>query len=93
MKSNTLEWVLTSPPKLHTFAIAPKIITTNKEYLSYRNGSYVNKEIVFSKIENYTHLNNSQKEFMNYFDDIEKDVTLELNVFLNPKIINNITIK
>jgi len=84
IKSNTLEWVLTSPPKLHTFAIAPKIITTNKDYLNYRKGSYINKDIVTSKIENHSYLYNNQKEIFE-----GSDLSLEVNVFLNPKIINN----
>jgi heme/copper-type cytochrome/quinol oxidase subunit 1 len=84
IKSNTLEWVLTSPPKLHTFAIAPKIITTNKDYLNYRKGAYINKDIVTSKIENHSYLYNNQKEIFE-----GSDLSLEVNVFLNPRIINN----
>mgnify|MGYP002783561306 CR=1 FL=1 len=38
-KVDSLEWVLNSPPELHTFAVAPKIFTTSRKYLVYKYGS------------------------------------------------------
>jgi len=39
IKTTSLEWTLTSPPAAHTFAVAPKIITTAKHYRDYRWGA------------------------------------------------------
>ena len=35
-KVDTLEWVLDSPPLLHTFVVSPKIITTSSKYFLYK---------------------------------------------------------
>jgi len=43
-KTYSLEWVLSSPVKMHTFLIIPKLITSNKYYFYYKiNGIWVNK--------------------------------------------------
>jgi len=39
IKTTSLEWTLPSPPPAHTFAVAPKIITTAKHYRDYRWGA------------------------------------------------------
>jgi len=43
IKVKTLEWTLPSPPPAHTFAIAPKSISTSKKYLEYRKGARLYK--------------------------------------------------
>lgn len=43
IKTSTLEWLTTSPPKLHTFVVPPAIITPSNEYYSYRPGCFVYK--------------------------------------------------
>jgi len=43
IKTTSLEWTLPSPPPAHTFAVAPKIITTAKHYADYRWGAVSKK--------------------------------------------------
>jgi cytochrome c oxidase subunit I len=43
IKTTSLEWTLPSPPPAHTFAVAPKIITTAKHYSEYRWGAVEKK--------------------------------------------------
>lgn len=40
-KVDSLEWVLNSPPELHTFVVSPKIVTTSKKYFQYRYGKNI----------------------------------------------------
>lgn len=35
-KVDSLEWVLNSPPELHTFVVSPKVFTTSKKYFFYK---------------------------------------------------------
>ena len=35
-KVDTLEWVLDSPPLLHTFVVSPKVVTTSNKYFLYK---------------------------------------------------------
>lgn len=48
IKTTSLEWTLPSPPPAHTFAVAPKMITTAKHYAEYRWGA-VEKKSTYSK--------------------------------------------
>lgn len=78
-KSSTLEWVLTSPPELHTFVLAPKIITTNPDYLTYRRGAFLDKQISTSKIKMF------RKRYVP--TKIRVDVAVvNINVIYNPRI-------
>lgn len=80
-KAYSLEWVLTSPPKLHTFVVAPKIITTNDDYVIYRRGAFIDKQLTTSKIKIYN-VNIPKKNLAH-----EKEVYLtDLRVFYNPRI-------
>ena len=54
-KVDTLEWVLDSPPKFHTFEVSPKIYTTSKNYYQYRY------QINYSEIETNPIYNKSWK--------------------------------
>jgi heme/copper-type cytochrome/quinol oxidase subunit 1 len=48
IKTTSLEWTLPSPPPAHTFAVAPKMITTAKHYAEYRWGA-VQKKTNYTK--------------------------------------------
>jgi len=41
-KVDSLEWVLNSPPELHTFIVSPKIVTTSDKYFFYKYSSKTN---------------------------------------------------
>ena len=53
IKTTSLEWTLPSPPPAHTFAVAPKIITTAKHYADYRWGAVKSK---FKSLHQYKYL-------------------------------------
>jgi cytochrome c oxidase subunit I len=61
IKTTTLEWVLTSPPLLHTFVVPPKLFTTGKHYLDYRWNAVMNKK------RKYIPLYLGKKETENHF--------------------------
>jgi len=44
IKNSTLEWVLTSPPKLHTFNIPVFIVSSDNSYFNYKAGVILSKE-------------------------------------------------
>ena len=44
IKTSTLEWVLTSPPKLHTFNIPVFVISSDFKYFYYKSGIILSKE-------------------------------------------------
>jgi hypothetical protein len=71
--------VLTSPPELHTFVLAPKIITTNKDYLTYRRGAFLDKQISTSKIKMF------RKKYVPTKINVEVAV-VNINVIYNPRI-------
>jgi len=48
IKTTSLEWTLPSPPPAHTFAVAPKMVTTAKHYAEYRWGA-VQKKSIYKK--------------------------------------------
>jgi len=59
-KVDSLEWVLNSPPELHTFVVAPKIFTTSLKYFEYRYGRdwTVQKYNRRNTVHRNTHYNN-----------------------------------
>jgi len=72
-KVDTLEWVLDSPPKLHTFTTGPKILTTSSKYLEYKYGidsSNIENKVSYSFLyKKYLHFNNyikNSKNIMTY---------------------------
>ena len=89
IKTSTLEWVLSSPPKLHSFTVAPKMITTSKNYLKYRKGTYINKQVVNSHLINNVHIYKPSKYievrlFCNPKNDVSYWTTYEGFMIMNP---------
>lgn len=72
-KVDTLEWVLDSPPKLHTFTTGPKIITTSSKYLDYKYGldssninNKTNYSFLYKKYFNYANYTKGSKKIMTF---------------------------
>jgi len=88
-KVDTLEWVLDSPPELHTFVSSPIIYTTSKKYYDYRYKKMNEKSIYsfFSKITKILNFNNSH--FISY---ITFKIMTSISLFYNSKFMDtNIT--
>ena len=84
-KVDTLEWVLDSPPKLHTFEVAPKMFTTSKKYYDYRykkEASVISKNPVFGKSWSVSTNNQASTHFVSY---VEKNIDKRISVFYNSK--------
>jgi len=103
-KVDTLEWVLDSPPKLHTFVVSPTIVTTSKNYFKYKYfldmGDYEYYYTTHKRIFSFDRYNNSwfisDKERSNshfYMYMYSKNSFNNISMFYNSKFKDtNITI-
>ena len=91
-KVETLEWVVSSPPKLHTFLVAPKMFTTSDQYYYYRykrfytracdSALYNNRWFVYLNSMRY-HKKYASTHFVAY---VKNNINGEISVFLNSKV-------
>ena len=99
-KVDTLEWVLDSPPKLHTFVSSPKIFTTSNKYFSYKykknvsisKNYWLNKNstnsIVYNNDFNYSNFFFSklkQNTHLFYYINNKYNNKFNVNIFYNSK--------
>ena len=80
-KVDTLEWVLDSPPQLHSFVVSPKVFTTSKKYYDYRY-KRASSEIEDSPVYNTSLKVSSSSHFTAY---VNSHITTEVSVFYNSK--------
>lgn len=83
-KVDTLEWVLDSPPALHTFVSSPKIVTTSKNYFFYKYKKKMNTFSTFSWVKKQLVTHNSTNSSNNSI--------IYNNIYTSPTIIGNIPV-
>jgi heme/copper-type cytochrome/quinol oxidase subunit 1 len=99
VKTNTLEWTLTSPMKAHTFVVPPFYVTTGAHYAVYRRGSNVLNTILnFDSANKFLWYSYITHLFMADTSDYDKEFArtewarfkirraLGVNIFYNPRI-------
>ena len=88
-KVDTLEWVLDSPPKFHTFEVSPKIYTTSKKYYQYRyqrDSSDIEKNPTYNKSWKLSSNDISKLSASTHFASyISNKVDNKVSVFYNSK--------
>jgi cytochrome c oxidase subunit I len=79
IKTTSLEWTLPSPPPAHTFAVAPKMITTAKHYAEYRWGAVEKKTkyLKFPLFSGLYELHNNINNKYNYVQHIHLFTNLQ----------------
>jgi hypothetical protein len=84
-KTTSLEWNLTSPSPAHTFAIAPKIITTAKHYAEYRWGA-VQKKTQYQKFPLFCGL----LEKVDFYNKTKYNNYVQpVHIYYNTQFLNN----
>jgi len=99
-KVDTLEWVIDSPPKLHTFVVSPRIFTTSTKYFYYKYKKTISKfNPIYNKTWVVSHkskdiLHNECREASRHFIHYVNSIDTTISMFYNSKFKEtNVTVR
>ena len=85
-KVDTLEWVVGSPPELHTFEVSPKIFTTSSKYFNHRYKLPIVSNLNESEVSfSYNNHINFRYNVTHMSHFIERNNIYDISVFYNSK--------